>query len=421
MQTLTDKQKKYLDLIKTEPYLFGKWNGFNKFTKLHNEWIKSFIFDDKDQTLQAHRGSYKSTSLSVAIALMIVIYPNKSIIFIRKTDDNVTITMNEVTALLRSDVFRELSMVLYGRDLWLVRSNASEITTNLKTSSSGASQLIGLGIKTSITGKHADIIITDDIVTDDDRSSRAGRELTKRKYRELQNIRNRGGRFINTGTPWHKEDCFSLMPNITRYDCYTTGLINKEQLKTLRESIPPPEFAANYELKHIANDGALFTTAPQFTDKVELIYDSLAHIDASYGGDDGTSYTILKKQPDNTFVGFGKRWDKHVSKCLDEIKLLHENYRAGIISVENNADKGYLAKELQGLELAARTYNEKQNKYSKISTYLYKNWGKIKWLEETDRNYLSEILDYNIHAEHDDSPDSAASLLRYMEKGAWLY
>ena len=55
------------------------------------------------------------------------------------------------------------------------------------------------------------------------------------------------------------------------------------------------------------------------------------------------------------------------------------------------------------------------NKFVKISTYLRKNWEKIMWLEDTDPEYINEILDYSEFSEHDDSPDSAASLLRRIE------
>ena len=54
----------------------------------------------------------------------------------------------------------------------------------------------------------------------------------------------------------------------------------------------------------------------------------------------------------------------------------------------------------------------------KISTYLRRGWKNIIWLEDTDPEYINEILDYNEFAEHDDSPDSAASLLRKMDTGS---
>src|SRR5699024_8143197 len=102
--------------------------------------------------------------------------------------------------------------------LIIVKTTYSEIDTNLKTTNRGSSQLVGLGIGASITGKHADIVATDDIVNLKDRASKAERDRTKLAYMELENIRNNGGRFINTGTPWHKEDAISIMPNQKKFD-----------------------------------------------------------------------------------------------------------------------------------------------------------------------------------------------------------
>ena len=66
--------------------------------------------------------------------------------------------------------------------------------------------------------------------------------------------------------------------------------------------------------------------------------------------------------------------------------------------------------------LPVHGYHESMNKFVKISTYLRKHWKNIVWFEETDPEYINEILDYSEFAEHDDSPDSAASLIRKLEK-----
>lgn len=414
------QQKKYLNLIKTEPYKFGHWVGFTDLTELHNEWLKSFLFEKEDQTLLAHRGSFKTTDLAIAIALMIILYPQQNIIFFRKTDTDVIEIVKQVSKILQSDHFKKVVFVLYGVPLVLTKDTNGEIDTNLHTNSKGTSQLVGMGINTSITGKHADIVITDDIVNVRDRVSRAEREQTKLQYQELQNVKNRGGRFINTGTPWHKEDAISMMPSVKRFDCYTTGLISKEQLQALRDSMTPSLFAANYELKHIANEDAMFTS-PRYTDNTPAIYDGLAHIDASYGGKDGTAFTIVK-ETNNGFIAYGKRWNKHVDDCIDEIIALHEHYRAGTFYAETNADKGYLAKALRERGLYVQDYHESQNKMIKIATYLRKYWTSIQWLDDTDPEYMSEVLDYTENAEHDDSPDSAASLIRQIKSVTqWLY
>lgn len=414
---MNSRKKQTLDLIYYEPYKIGHWVGFHDLTELHNEWLRSFLYAEEDQTLLAHRGSYKTTVLSLFLAIHTVIDPNENVMFFRKTDDDVTEVMTQAQKILQSGIMQRIVLDLYDTELRFLKSNNSEIHTNLCTSTKGVSQVIGLGIGTSITGKHADIVVTDDIVNLKDRISRAERERTKIQYMELQNICNRGGRFINTGTPWHKEDAISIMPNVKRYDCYSTGLITREKLEQLRQSMSDSLFAANYELKHIADKDAMFKN-PKFTGEKELIYGGLSHIDAAYDGADGTAFTIMNRLKDGKIIGFGKRWDKHVDDCLNEIGVYHKLLRAGSISCEKNADKGYLAKELRGLGYHVNPYSESMNKFLKISTYLRSNWGNITWLEDTDPEYINEILDYNEFAEHDDSPDSAASLIRKMETRA---
>lgn len=404
-------------LLKEQPYKIGHFVGFKDLTELHNRWLRSFLYGKEDITLLAHRGSYKTTDLSLFLAIHAVIKPNDTVDFFRKTDTDVTEVMNQTAKILKTGAMREVARMLYGTDLILEKETANEIHTNLCTSTKGASQILGLGITTSITGKHADIVVTDDIVNIKDRISKAERERTKIQYMELQNIVNRGGRFINTGTPWHKEDAISLMPNVQRYDCYSTGLIDRPRLEQLRKSMSDSLFAANYELKHIADADAMFTN-PQFTDATGLIYGGLAHIDAAYGGEDSTAFTAFKRQPDGSLVGFGKRWEKHVDDCLPEILEIHKRLRLGSVACEKNADKGYLAKEMNKVGLPPFLYSETMNKFVKISTYLRKEWSNIRWLEETDPEYVNEILDYSEFAEHDDCPDSAASLIRRMETRA---
>lgn len=408
-------------LIKQEPVKIANYVGFSKMGELHNEWIKTMLYATEDKTILGHRASYKTTCLSVSLALMMVIYPYKSIIFLRKTDDDVIEVVKQVSNILRTSVFQYISLEFYGTDIKFKQDTSFKLDTNLNTSTKGSVQLLGIGINGSLTGKHADIVITDDIVNVKDRISKAEREKTKLVYQELQNVKNRGGRFINTGTPWHKEDCIAtLMPNVTKYDCYSTGLIDRETLEKIRQSMTPSLFSANYELKHIADADALFTN-PKFTNDETLIYDGVSHIDASYGGEDGTAYTICKCVGDKFYM-LGKRWNKHVDDCLSEIYALQDKYRVGSISCERNADKGYLAKELRNNGQYVEDYSENMNKFIKISTYLRKYWNDIIWLEETDADYINEILDYTENAQHDDSPDSASCMIRkFKGKREWLF
>lgn len=409
--------KKLVEKLRDEPVKFAHLCGFTLLTDIHNDWMRTMLTSKEDYTLLGHRGSYKTTCLSFVFALMIVLLPSKTIFFIRKTDDDVIEIINQVKKILQSDTFAYIVHELYKTDLVLTTSSSYKIDTNLHKSTAGQVQLQGMGLKGSLTGKHADYVFTDDIVNVKDRVSRAEREETKRQYQELQNIKNRGGRIFNTGTPWHKEDCIAtLMPNVHTFDCYSTGLIDSVQLQKLRDSMVPSLFSANYELKHIADKDAIFTTVNYLPkEDAYLIQDGASHVDASYGGEDFTAYTVMKELSDGRIIAFGKMWDKHVDKCLPEIQMYQDLYRVGIIACETNGDKGYLATELEEeYKMYVYDYNERMNKFLKIASYLRKNWERIYWIEDTDRDYINQILDYNEFAEHDDAPDSAASLVRYL-------
>ena len=400
------------ELIRNKPYIIGHWLGFKDLTELHNDWLTDWLFGTDDTTTQAHRGSFKTTDLALFIALNMMIHREENIMFLRKTDVDVTEVTRLVARIIRSGAYIQLCQYIWDTTPQILRETASELHTNLYKGKGGASQLVGMGVNGSLTGKHADVVITDDIVNIKDRISKAEREHTKLIYMELQNVKNRGGRIINTGTPWHKDDAFSLMPNIKKYDCYTTGLMTEEQIMHLRNSMSPSLFSANYELKHIADEDALFTNA-QFTK--ELPMDGIAHIDAGYGGEDATALTSLCIK-DGNFIVYGKKYQKHVDDCLADILRLKAKYRAGTTWCEKNADKGYLAKELKNHGDLAQTYHERMNKHIKICTYLKENWGRVYFTEDTDTEYISEILDYNEHAPHDDCPDSLASAIRQMGK-----
>ena len=399
-------------ILLNEPVKVGYAVGFDKLTALHNRWITEMIRGTQDKTLQAHRGSYKTTCVSIALACIFVLLPNKKTLFLRKTDADVKEVIRQVRNILLSPPMQEAARLIHGKDMVLTTQTAAELSSNLPGDSKGTSQIVAMGINGSITGKHFDRIFTDDIVNVQDRTSKAERDRTKIVYQELQNIRNRGGRIFNTGTPWHKEDCFSLMPNIERHDCYSTGLISNEQLQIIREAMTASLFAANYELRHIASDDVIFTS-PQTGADPALAEQGICHIDASYGGEDGTVFTICKKSGGKYYI-YGRLWQKHVDDCLPEIIRLRKSFNAGIIYSERNADKGYLAKALRDRGERADTYHEKTNKFVKITSYLKSEWKNVVFVAGTDQEYINQICDYTENAEHDDAPDSAASIVRKL-------
>ena len=407
------KSREIIELIKKNPSRVANAVGFLDIKPYpHNEWMNEIIFGQEDFTLMSHRGSYKSSCLSVCIALIMVLMPWINIIFLRKTDSDINEMIRMVKKALESKFISVLCEVLYNRKLILLEDTASTITTNLYVNSSGASQLLGIGIKASLTGKHADLVITDDICNLKDRLSKAERDLTKLQYQELQNIRNRGGRIINLGTKWHKDDVFTLMDNIHIYDYTVTGLISDEALAKIKKSMLPSLFACNYELKIIASEDVIFTE-PTTGGNPAMCEQGMAHIDAAFGGEDYTAFTIMRKTGGKYYI-FGKLWHKHVENCYSDIKKYYAQFMCGKLPIEDNGDKGFTARDLKKEGLRAYTYHESMNKHIKITTYLLKIWDDVIFVDGTDEEYINQICDYNEDAEHDDAPDSASSLARLL-------
>ena len=399
-------------LIYDNPQMIGVDIGFKDLKPIHGEWIREMVWGEGDYTLMAHRAAYKSSCLSVAIALMMVLYPTQNIIFLRKADNDVSEMIRMVTKILKSPIMADLCAVLYGVDLKLTEEAQDHISTSLWTSPMGASQLLGIGLKSSITGKHSEIVITDDICNVTDRISKAERDRTKLQYQELQNIRNRGGRIINLGTKWHKDDVFTLMDNIHIYDYRRTGLISEEQLKSIKGSMTASLFACNYELRIIAAEDVIFDN-PQTGADPSLVEQGECHIDAAYGGEDYTAFTICRKK-DGKYYVYGRCWRKHIDDVQDEIIKLRQSFNAGRINCENNGDKGYLGKALRQKGERVNIYHESMNKFLKITSYLKAEWRNVVFVQGTDKEYIDQICDYNENAEHDDCPDSLASLIRKL-------
>lgn len=410
---LTPEQAEAMWLLRQSPLEYAHLLGFTKLTALHQAWIKDMVEGVGDRTQQGHRGSYKTTSVVIALVIIMILFPNAKIAFFRKTDNDVKEIIRQARRILEHEVTREIVRRIWGVALEITKATANEITTNLTNDPRGTAQLTGMGIGGSVTGKHFDQIFTDDIVNVADRISRAERERTKLFYQELQNLRNRGGRIFNTGTPWHEEDAFSIMPEPVKYDCYSTGLISAAELEQIKRSMLPSLFAANYELRHIASEDVIFVNPQTGAAPAKLNNANMCHIDASYGGEDYTAFTIVKKADGKIYV-LGMLWHDHFLHHIDEMIRLRKQYRAGPFYMESNADRGYVAKEMRSKGETAIEYVEDMNKFVKISTYLYEKWENVVFVRGTDETYIKQVCDYTQDAEHDDAPDSLAVCVRKL-------
>lgn len=402
----------YVNWLYERPMEYGHQMGFTLLTELHNGWIRSMICQGPDHTLMAHRGSYKTTCVSIAFAIMMITRPNDRIMFVRKTDTDVKEVIEQVEHMLLNEKTQYLVKQMYGTNLTLVVNSSTELKTNLTNDPRGTSQLLGIGIGGSLTGKHYDYIFTDDIINMKDRTSRAERERTKDAYRELQNIKNRGGRIFNTLTPWHVDDAAMLMPEPERWPWDKTGLMTQEQYDEIAKVTTPSLLAANYQLRHIPSDDVIFTN-PQTGASHELVFNGLCHVDAAYYGEDYTAFTAMALH-DGKFYVYGRLWRRHVSDVAEQIRADHTRLMLGKLHMETNADKGFAARDFKAMGIPVVPYPESMNKQIKISSYGKQIWPDVVFVDGTDQEYINQICDWTEDAEHDDAADSLASLARIM-------
>ena len=400
-------------ILRAHPERFLYMMGFTRRSPVYGQWMREMVFGANDYTLQGFRGSGKTTCLSASLALKMILYPNRKIAFFRKTDTDVKEVVSQVEKMLKSNEAKALSHMIWGVPLVLVTATQSEVTTNITNDPRGSAQLTGMGINGSITGKHYDEIFTDDIVNPKDRKSRAEREHTKSVYMELQNIKNRGGRIMNTGTPWHVDDCFSIMPNPHRWDYRTIPeAMSEEDAEHLKAHMTPSLWAANYELRHIPSDDVIFTD-PKLGAGHETVYHGVCHVDAAYYGEDFTAFTAMAFH-DGKYYVYGRMWRKHVDECMPAIMEDYRRLMLGKLYTETNADKGYSARAFKDMGASVVPYPEHENKHIKIVTHLKAIWPEVVFVSGTDQGYIDQICDYTEDAEHDDAPDSAASLARVV-------
>lgn len=405
--------KKIID----KPHLIGIYLGYNKLTDIHSKWIKDCFLAKDDFSLQAHRGSYKTTAVMVIGCIWWLMFNfNARILLIRKDFTAASDILNVISRQMRTSAFHTLFTEIYGFDYKIEIDRSDKFTWNLKETETREGNINAFGMSPNITGSHGDKIICDDIITLKDRLSQAEREKTKEYIRELRtNIVDPGQAIIFTGTPWHKMDGWTILPDPEKYTIYDTKLeaFTDSHIKKLKEITTPSLFAINYELKHISSENQMFVN-PHFGEW-DFRQSSWGHIDAKYEGTDTGAVTFLAKTNDSEypFQGVGFKFDCHIEDFMPQLETLYYKYNCAGFYKEKNDDKGYTAKILKANKMNAISYHESENKHIKISNYIYSIWKKIKWANETDLEYLNQIVDYEELIEPDDAPDSLASLIKY--------
>lgn len=407
----------------TEPDKFGHLLGYKKLTPLHGEWIKIFLKNKKFDILQAHRLSYKTTCGIVAMILLFLCLPNMRLLIVRKNKDLASEILNTIkNHFEKSDI---LKLYLYSR--WGILNvqtktwSSEHATFFFKKDITPQPSMTAVGIGTSIVGAHFDYIWMDDIVALEDRYSPAERKKTIAYFNETENLIEPLGSRRLSGTPWHEEDVFSILPDELfegrQFPIGTVDIpINElEEIKSRKDRLPYAEWCCNYELRHVLDHDTLgsFLSVPEW--KCQY---SVAFIDPSFSDRKDTDSTAVAIAGvwDSLIIFTGRLWQKSIAddetrkEILDFLNVftpIESVLESQLAPSSNVFFLDALKQDEIKYKYEIKNYwsikHQTRNKHERISTIISANKINMRILENTQQNFSLEVSRYYKNAEHDDA------------------
>lgn len=431
MAFMMDEEKKQQILL--YPHILGLLVGFKELTKLHSQWIRHIWCQSpgRHTALQAHRGGYKTSACTIiGIVWFLLWHPNARIALVRETYTEAEKTLKAIRRIMMHPAIQEIFRYVHGFYPKEIIGQDGAVEYNFKQTITKEPSVSAYGVLQLPTGSHFDFILLDDVVTLNDKISKAKREKTIYAVREiLTNIIDPDKTVGHVGTPWHKKDAWTITKNFIKFPVYITKVFTDDQIAAKRKLSTDSDWAMNMELRHIADGEKPFASprawAPFPTDTGLVV----AQLDSKYTGTDTCALTFEVKL--GKFVHItGKIYFKHVMDELDSICENIKHYNAREIFIETNADKGMVASQLRaklrekGIQCTVTDYTEKTNKHIKITGIGVPVWPYLIWDTNCDPEFLDQTVEYAEGNEPDDGPDSWTSLIReaYGEDNAdWRF
>ena len=211
----------HLRQLREHPHLIGHLLGKTKLQEMHSEWIRQVWESPVHNTLQAHRGAYKTTSITeVGCIWWLLFHPNDRIGLIRKPYTEAARTLKAISRYMKTEVMQSLFGYAHGVIPVAVTRQENSVTYNFKASITKEGNLDAFGTDSALTGSHYDKILCDDVVTLRDRISSAERRKTAEALHEiLANVIDPGKQVMVIGTPCSSEPQMkrTSVPLILRY------------------------------------------------------------------------------------------------------------------------------------------------------------------------------------------------------------
>jgi hypothetical protein len=268
----------------------------------------------------------------------------------------------------------------------------------------------------SLRGRHPDLIILDDPVTEDD-TSQAVRDVAEKKYYEASKLTKE---IIIIGQPCHKYDLYEKLRPSFKEQCKLLEVIHGEipqldhDLDALRlAGVSEESIKASYFLE-VPKEGSTPFDKVKYLEKWPEGGSSVAFIDPSFEGGDYTALTIMKAHFNGVAV-VGFVYKKAWNHCIDEMLLKIKKYNVARLAFETNSlgdmPLQVLREHIKNIGIIGR--KNTANKHARImNAGIFAHL--IHMCKESDKIYIDQVVKYEYNSKNDDAPDSLASCLTWL-------
>lgn len=311
-------------------------------------------------------------------------------------------------------ILREVATALEKNGVELCIENAKELRVPELTGKDNSYSAVTIGAS-SLRGRHPKLAIMDDPVTPEDTRDSARRRV-RVVYDELYKICKN---IVVIGQPVHKFDLYGDLRPILRKKEFPYGSIPEldPDITAMRTAgITEETIQASYFLNVTSDQKNPFDNL-RFVDEYPL-GDSVGFIDPSQRGIDYTSLSIGRGYFDGIAIQ-GFAWKRGWDHCVEQIAEACKTFRVKKLGFETNGlgEQPLVllrqALRAKGLTIEVVGRDSTGNKHSRILAA--GNFAHLIHLSRrSDKVYQDLVTRYEYGVEHDDPPDSLASLLAWM-------
>lgn len=307
-------------------------------------------------------------------------------------------------------ILGEISKALACNGIALEKENASCLRTVGLHGKDHSVSSVTIGAN-SIRGRHPDLIVMDDPVTEED-VSEATRRKVQRVYNELSKL---SSNVLIIGQPVHKWDLYETLRSLVKKMEVPHGSIPEldHDLEAMRlAGVSEESVQASYFLKVISESASPFEKISYLDDYPHG--DSVAFIDPSFEGGDFTALSIVKAHFEGVAV-HGKVYKRAWYDCIEEMAA--ELYARGVkrVCFETNCLGEQpiimLRDVLPGIGVVGKkSTGHKHSRIMAAGAFA----KQIHLSKKSDRLYIEQVVKYEYDAKNDDAPDSLASALEWI-------